>query len=65
MEEHTGLSTDGGDMMPYKSEKQRKFFHTQTAKTKGITPKMVKEFDRESKGKKLPEKKRYSSFHKY
>jgi hypothetical protein len=42
--------------MPYKSTKQRGFFHTNTAKKKGITPKMVKEFDRASKGKKLPKK---------
>ncbi len=40
--------------MPYKSEKQRRFFHTKTAKKKGITSKIVKEFDRESKGRKLP-----------
>lgn len=39
--------------MPYKSEAQRKFFHTKTAKRKGITPAMVKEFDEASKGKKL------------
>ncbi len=43
--------------MPYKSEAQRKFFHTKTAKKKGITPKMVKEFDKASKGRKLPNKK--------
>lgn len=43
--------------MPYKSEAQRKFFHTKTAKKKGITPKMVKEYDKVSKGKKLPRKK--------
>jgi hypothetical protein len=40
--------------MPYKSEKQRAFFHTDTAKKKGITEKEVKEFDKASKGKKLP-----------
>ncbi len=39
--------------MPYKSDKQRKFFHTATARKKGITPKIVKEFDKASKGKKL------------
>lgn len=40
--------------MPYKSDAQRKFFHTDTAKEKGITPKMVKEYDKASRGKKLP-----------
>jgi hypothetical protein len=42
--------------MPYKSEAQRKFFHTKTAKKAGITEKDVKEFDKASKGKDLPEK---------
>lgn len=40
--------------MPYVSDKQRKFFHTKTAKAEGITSKVVKEFDKASKGKKLP-----------
>lgn len=40
--------------MPYKSEQQRKFFHTNTAKDKGISSETVKEFDEASKGKKLP-----------
>lgn len=40
--------------MPYKSKAQERFFHTATAKKKGITPAMVKEFDTASKGKKLP-----------
>ncbi len=40
--------------MPYSSNKQRKFFHTQTAKDNGITPKIVNEFDNASKGLKLP-----------
>lgn len=44
--------------MPYKSDAQRKFFHTATAKKSGITSKEVKEFDRASKGMKLPNKKR-------
>jgi hypothetical protein len=44
--------------MPYKSDAQRKFFHTKTAKRKGITTAMVKEFDESSKGKKLPKKKK-------
>jgi len=38
----------------YKSDAQRKFFHTLTAKQKGISPSVVKEFDDASKGKKLP-----------
>jgi len=42
--------------MPYKSNAQRRFFHTATAKKSGITPAMVKEFDQASKGKKLKEK---------
>lgn len=42
--------------MPYKSDAQRKFFHTSTAKKKGITKKMVHEWDEASKGKKLPKK---------
>lgn len=42
-------------MAPYSSDKQRKFFHTDTAKKKGITPKIVDEFDEASKGMDLPE----------
>jgi len=38
----------------YKSEAQRKFFHTNTAKEKGISSSTVKEFDKASKGMKLP-----------
>jgi hypothetical protein len=41
--------------MPYSSEAQRKFFHTNTAKAAGITDANVKEFDEASKGKALPE----------
>jgi len=41
--------------MPYKSDKQRRFFHTDTAKKAGITPAMVKEYDTATKGKDLPE----------
>lgn len=40
--------------MPFKSDKQRKFFHTQTALDKGIKPSTVKEFDKASKGMELP-----------
>ena len=43
--------------MPYKSDAQRRFFHTDTAKKAGITGKEVDEFDKASKGMKLPEKK--------
>jgi hypothetical protein len=43
--------------MPYKSDAQRKFFHTNTAAKAGITPAVVKEFDTASKGMKLPEHK--------
>ena len=43
--------------MPYKSDAQRRFFHTDTARKSGITPDMVSEYDSASKGKKLPEKK--------
>ena len=42
--------------MPYKSDAQRKFFHTDTAAKSGITEKEVKEFDQSSKGMKLPKK---------
>ena len=43
-------------MSPYKSEKQRRFFHTDTARKKGIKPETVEEFDEASKGMNLPEK---------
>jgi len=43
--------------MPYKSEQQRKFFHTNSAKEAGITDAEIKEFDKASKGKDLPERK--------
>lgn len=42
--------------MPYKSDAQRRFFHTDTAKKAGITSKEVSEFDKASKGMKLPKK---------
>jgi hypothetical protein len=44
--------------MPYSSQKQRAFFHTNTAKEKGIKPSTVKEFDQASKGMKLPKYKK-------
>lgn len=39
--------------MPYKSNKQRRFFHTEAANKAGITAAEVKEFDKESKNMKL------------
>jgi len=41
--------------MMYVSEAQRKFFHTDTARKKGITSAQVKEYDTASKGLTLPE----------
>ena len=43
--------------MPYKSEAQRKLFHAMLSRGE-ISKKTVKEFDRASKGKKLPAKKK-------
>lgn len=40
--------------MPYKSDKQRKFFHA-AEKRGDISKKTVDEFDKASKGKQLPE----------
>ena len=41
--------------MPYASEAQRRYFHW--AKSRGeIDPEVVEEYDKESKGKKLPER---------
>jgi len=42
--------------MPYKSDAQRRFFHSAGAKKAGITSAQVAEFDSASKGKKLPER---------
>jgi hypothetical protein len=41
--------------MSYKSDAQRKKFHVLEKEGK-ISPKVVKEFDKASKGKELPEK---------
>lgn len=41
--------------MPYVSDAQRRFFHTDTARKAGISEATVEEFDKASKGKKLPE----------
>lgn len=50
--------------MPYKSEAQRKFFHTLTAKKAGISTDTVKEFDQASKGMKLPKYKKLKKLFK-
>jgi hypothetical protein len=42
--------------MPYKSDKQRRYFHVLEAQGK-ISHKTVKEFDQASKGMDLPERK--------
>lgn len=42
--------------MPYKSQAQRRFFHSNGAKAAGISASTVKKYDTESKGKKLPER---------
>lgn len=42
--------------MPYKSDAQRKFFHSKGAAKAGITKDDVEEFDKASKGMKLPAK---------
>lgn len=47
--------------MPYKSEAQRRYFHAAEARGE-IEPATVKEYDKASKGKKLPEKVKGSKF---
>lgn len=42
--------------MPYASEAQRRYAHTDTARRKGWKASSVKEFDKASKGVKLPER---------
>ena len=42
--------------MPYKSKAQQAYFHTDSAKKAGITSSMVEDFDKASKGLKLPKK---------
>lgn len=49
--------------MPYKSDAQRKFFHA-ALKRGEISKKTVDEYDRESKGKKLPKKVKYKKLEK-
>lgn len=52
-----------GFSIPYKSDKQRKYFHY--AESKGlIKPSVVNEFDEASKGMKLPEYSKKSKFKK-
>lgn len=41
--------------MPYKSDAQRRLFHYKESKGE-ISPKVVNEFDKASKGMKLPER---------
>lgn len=41
-------------MSPYKSQAQRRFFHSPGAKRAGISAAEVSEFDEASKGRKLP-----------
>lgn len=43
--------------MPYASKAQQRFFHTDTARKKGITSAIVSEFDKATKGKSIPERK--------
>jgi hypothetical protein len=42
--------------MPYRSIKQEKFFHTDTAKKKGITGDIIRDWDNASRGMKLPDR---------
>lgn len=42
----------------YKSDQQRKFFHSAGAKKAGITKSEIEEFDNSSKGLKLPKYKK-------
>ncbi len=45
-----------GGQMPYKSQAQAGYFHANEGKKKGITKKVVDEFDKASKGMKLPKR---------
>lgn len=47
--------------MPYKSQAQRRYFHAMLAKGE-MSNKTVDEFDKASKGKKLPEKKNQGGY---
>lgn len=46
------------NVIPYVSDRQRRFFHSPGAKKAGISKATVKEYDKASKGLKLPEKKK-------
>lgn len=46
--------------MPYVSNQQRKFFNSPVAKKAGISKSTVEEYNKASKGKKLPDKKKSS-----
>jgi hypothetical protein len=50
--------------MPYQSDRQRRFFHTATARKQGITPAMVHEYDTASRGMHLPESKSKAPMHR-
>lgn len=49
--------------MPYASDAQRRFFHTKTARSKGISAATVEEYDEASKGMKLPERREKKTPH--
>lgn len=53
---NSGLPVPMEAGMPYKSDAQRRFFHSAGVKKAGISAATVKEFDNASRGKKLPEK---------
>jgi hypothetical protein len=44
--------------MPYKSKAQQRFFHTDTARRKGISAATVQEYDAASRGRSLPTRKK-------
>ena len=46
--------------MPYKSEAQRRFFHTETASRKGITAAMVREYDEAGRARRNDAAMRYA-----
>lgn len=48
--------------MPYKSDAQRRKFHAMESRGE-ISKKVVREYDQESKGKKLPERSRSKKVH--
>lgn len=42
--------------MPFVSDRQRRFFHTESARKHGITPAMVREYDDASRDQRIPER---------